>query len=110
MLDRAEPGRLIGYQCDLSSTYTVMIRKNRMVHGSSVTFEPDDCVHISPQGAALSRGDKQVPWPQGASSEAAQSAQAESELMHVDVKQCDLFHSRPGTSTDEYFTWTLVES
>ena len=26
--------------------------------------------------------------------------------MHVDVEKCDLFNLHPGTSTDEYFTWT----
>lgn len=105
MLDRAEPGRLIGYHSDFSSTYKVMLSKNRMVHSFNVTFDPDDCVHISPQEAVLSRvSDKLVPWPQGASSEAAQGAEAESELMHVDVEKCDLFNLHPGTSTDEYFT------
>ena len=40
---RAEPGRLMGYQNPFSSTYRVMLPKNRIVHSINVTFDDSNC-------------------------------------------------------------------
>ena len=43
---------MLGYHAPFSTTYKIMLNKNRLVHSSNVTFSIADCVHISPAEAA----------------------------------------------------------
>jgi hypothetical protein len=44
-LGRAEPGRLLGFQSIYSSTFRVLLSRNRLIHSISVTFDDSNFVH-----------------------------------------------------------------
>jgi hypothetical protein len=121
-IDRAEPGRLIGYHSLYSTTYKVMLSKNRLVHSSNVTFEPEDRTHISPREAAM-RDHSSARWPKLPASSPvtdellpALDESTVSEDVHpvklnpvrVNIEHCDLFDQFKDDSQvdDEYFEWT----
>ena len=125
--DRAEPGRMIGYHSPFSSVWKIMLSKNRLVHSYNVTFDPSDCVHISPAQAAAADSigvklqGKVAGTPQAApeddqdhlaQNEAGGGGDCDSDLpilpdARVNVEHCDLFNQfKDDALPDEYFEWT----
>ena len=130
---RAKPGRLIGWHSPFSTTYKVMLSKNRLVHSSNVTFDPEDCVHISPREAAaaadigvnLPNNSSHSPQQQQSSNGHIDSSEAASNVHNlpvdpgdygfpqhatVDVEHCDLFKQFKAQddipTPDEFFEWS----
>ena len=112
-LDRAEMGRLTGYLSPFSSTYQVMLSRNRLVHSSNVTFNDADCGNAQPDPTAdasahmgprmkIEYHDCQASPPEGEG-----GAPSEAEAI---TERCRLFedvHDTPLAPTAcEYFEWT----
>ena len=133
VIDRAETGRLIGYHSLFSSTYKVLLSKNRVVHSRSVTFFDEDYTELAPiERRQVKLG--QIPIPRAPISQSAEGAAAESMSEGVvegggnadeagsgnwtqglpkgavNIESCDLFdlHQRAEREElqPEYFEWT----
>jgi hypothetical protein len=128
VLDRAELGRLIGYHSPFSNVAAVMLSKNRLVHSSNVTYDPSDCIHLTPaEVAAAERADVRIPGVSPGSNAgtvdnpaAPAAATDDSDTTtvenlpsypRVNIEHCDLFRQfkvdEPGAAAEqEYVEWT----
>jgi hypothetical protein len=112
VLDRAEPGRLIGWHSPFSTTYKVMLSKNRVVHSRNVTFIESDYVQLTPTDIRKGVGGRvPIPTADGKTQQPDCAAQggADGEDV-VDIEHCDLFdlckRAEADDNLSEYFEWT----
>ena len=127
-IDQAEPGRLIGYHNLFSSTYKVLLSKNRVIHSRNVTFFDSDCAELTPiEGRQARLGRMSMPSvppnaildgfvQEGDGSIRGGDSSAEPEEFKgaqwlpectVDIEHCDLFdlyqRSEQAEPQQEYF-------